>query len=92
LSAHPDARPAQEALDGLEGEIQAALDSGEEVESADLARAAIEIHNKALWCRDAALALVRGSRGWAEIATATGVADATLQSRVRTWRRRQEHD
>lgn len=84
-----DTGPSREALATLHDRIQFALNIGHGHIPLELAREVIAIHEAALWCRDAALALTRKQYSWAEIADVTGQPDATLQSRYATWHRRE---
>jgi hypothetical protein len=85
LAVQPDAHPSLIALQDLRDRLCDALHDGFPPESAQLAADLIEVERLAGWCRDAGLAWVRSGHPWGEIAAATGVPDATLQSRWKTW-------
>lgn len=88
MAVQPDARSAREALQDLRLRLQDALRDGYPPESAELAAELIEVARLASWCRDAGLAWVRTGCEWPAIAHATGVSDATLQSRWAAWYRK----
>lgn len=64
----------------VEGELSAGNPS-----DLGLLRYFLDIHREGLWLRDAGTWWVTRSHSWGEMARATGVADATLQSRIRVW-------
>jgi hypothetical protein len=84
----PDARPSREALLDLKARLKDAIRDRSPVDSPDLAAELIEVSDLAAWCRDAGLAWVRTGCTWGEISQATGISDATLQSRWTNWYKR----
>lgn len=95
LSVQPDAGPTLAVLRDLRARILDALLDQHPPESAEsvarLAADLVEVHRLSLWCRDAVLAYARlGDRcKWAQLAAATGLSDATLQSRHAKWYERE---
>jgi hypothetical protein len=83
VATHPDPVPALRALSELRERLCDALLDGYPPDGPELVVGLNMVHDLALWCRDAGLAYVRTGCTWGEIAEATQISDATLQSRWR---------
>jgi hypothetical protein len=81
VATHPDPQPALRALSELRERLCDALRDGYPPDDPELLAGLIQVHDLALWCRDAGLAYVRMGCSWSEMADAVQISDATLQSR-----------
>lgn len=95
MAVQPDATTALHAVRDLRARLQDALVDGHPPEGCEvgarLVADLVELHELALWARDAGLAYARlgDTCGWARLANESGVPLQTLQSRWKKWYERE---